>query len=493
MNKTAHTKRNLLAGLLISAILFGLAACRSSVKPRTYSTNYFSLAVPKNYVMYEKAKKNGADECSMYFADSTTYGQRSSNLFFIISVKKEPASAYRKRMNWDVELIDSKSPYRPTRVVNGLLFTEYSPSELSGIELYYRHEKGRMSVKISYSKDAIFIDEILESITFNLPDLGLSDPPLPWEREIKKVDDSTLNIGPFGVEAKQIAFDQREFANAGAAYNAAFHGVATEDYYYTLDLTDNTLKIYTINGDRLDFMRSQEVFRHGYYIERTSKVAVTIEADSAGNDGMLLVEKSVGGENVKLRPLYGDVAVSPDQSLCLFHEDGQLYKRTIKKTGDEVSFADEPFELKSPEGASFTSEILFVTDHYIVTQTIGNQGVVYTSHVFDHDGNYLMNLPGEIGYADNFYDIDGCLLGVFNYPLRIVMWDTNGHLIGLLTQDELLGLPMLDNVTQPASLAYVKSTTAIDGSTSSTEFILLLSYAEDGIGEAFPFRITITS
>ena len=135
--------------------------------------------------------------------------------------------------------------------------------------------------------------------------------------------------------------------------------------------------------------------------------------------------------------------------------------------------------------------MVYATEHYVITQTIKDNQV----YVFDHEGNFLMKLAGGYSYAYNFFEVNGCIVGLFNYPARLVMWDEHGTLLGNVAQDELLGLPLSNRESdeQPISLALVEKHPAADGSAESAEFILLIGYTdEDGIAETLPFRITIT-
>ncbi|MBO4496461.1 MAG: hypothetical protein J5752_11480 [Clostridiales bacterium] len=498
MKKRAHKNSNLLAALLtatmVAAIALGMTACSSGAKNRKYTTRYFNMTVPGNYVLNED-KKDGESICEMYFKDSTTY-ETNRTMFFKITVQKEPASEFRYRERWRVDLQKYSQGELPTTMIGGLPFVE--GSTLPSKDNYYlcRDEKSGTSITIAHSREGLFADEILKNINFTLPDLGQTDPLYSWETPMRQIEDKANQIGRFKIETHQMEFSERIFCN-GSADNAAYHGAASQNYLYTVNMGSDPylLSIYKIKNDVLEFVDTLDLPEDSDINTRPIVDSVSYESMGAFKDGILLMEKDAASGKTTIIPLMYGVAVSYDQKLVLGTDPtaGLLIRLGFEdgRDGSHYCTTKEAFELQAPTTASVFDGMVYATEHYVITQTIKDNQV----YVFDHEGNFLMKLAGGYSYAYNFFEVNGCIVGLFNYPARLVMWDEHGTLLGNVAQDELLGLPLSNRESdeQPISLALVEKHPAADGSAESAEFILLIGYTdEDGIAETLPFRITIT-
>lgn len=499
MRNTTHSYLLfLLVGFLIPAVF--LSACSTSEKKlnREYSTRYFSLSLPQNYVLDESQKKDEDDGCEMIFRDRETYKSEGWSFWFSITAKKQTAAEYRRQMLNFIDLKKYSMRNLPVIPVGGKDFIMYTPVASQGESLFYRDEASGLSIWIESSPRALFLAEILESIKFTFPDLGLKDPNFPWNLDPVKVKTSIDHIGNCEFEVKQYFFVDRIISSGGknlGAVDAAYHVAASRSYLYTYDAGRDELTAYRIHGDKLDLDTSAKVEGDFYSLKVPfKKDPGYVEVYTPCDNGLFLVEHLGGEEKYTLLPLFGSVGVHPYENMVLtYHENTmQVYKQELVPEEEFLDYSDWSFILHLPSFIPEISDLIYVTQNYIIMQspiTLGDT-IYYDAHVFNLDGNYLMTLEGKNGYAYDFCEVNGHILGLYNYPARIVMWDKLGKFEGQLDQERLFGFEFPENDDQPVSMCCVATNPLEVG---QTELMMLITHYVYGVPEVYAFRIIATS
>ena len=496
-NTTASYLFSLLVGSLIPIVF--LCACSTSEKNlnRKYSTRYFSLSLPQNYVLDTGSEKDDDTECEMYFYDRETYKAQGQSFYVGITAKKQSAAEYRRYMLQSIDLKSFAEGTLPTTQVGGKDFVTYKAMASQGESLFCRDESSGISIWIHSSPNALFLPEILDSIRFTLPELGLTDPVFLWNRKPLPVETSCLYLGNFEFEVKQFFFSTRVMDSGGknaGATNAAYHVAASENYLYTFNPHNDVLTAYRIHDDQLILDTSTTVtYEYSQRVPLSNK-GTYFDIFSPCGDGFFLAEHINREKEATLLPLFGCVGVVPYQNTVLFFDrnDGQVYKQELIPGLDCLDYSDWSFRMHLPGQIPEMSELVYATEHYIIMQTPASLGdtMHYDAHVFDLDGKYLMTLQGKNNYGYDFCEVNGCILGLYNYPARLVMWDQKGNLIGQLEQENLFGFSCPENDEQPVSMACVPT---IPIEAGQQQLMMLISYYVDGIPEVYAFRIKVTA
>ena len=477
--------------LLIAAILLNLCSCSSSAK-KSYSTRYFSVTVPRNYSLRASGTKDTEEDCTMDFIDESNNGS------FWIWVRKEPASEFRHNMVDKVDLKAYSSGNLSTTEIGGLPFIALYSEGATQPTYFCRDEKSGMSITIFCGDQALDIEKIIASIRFTLPDLGLTDPPYPWDKEMTRIEDKVGWVGPFKVETKQLSFDERVFAIGSSKTDyaeAAAYTAASKNFLYTLDphKDKDQLNIYRIGEEQLEHVRTITLPEDGYMVEEEPVDGVFFESYGNLEKGILVWENDTIHHTETFVSFLAGAAVAPDQSLVLWR--GFEKNDTINQMMFGDKRRDVPFFSSmqvDPSGPSFFIRIgqFYATESYIITTSRGD-----TVAVRNHELTSEKYIHGGPGLGEDFLEINGNVVGLYKDPIRLQFWNLEGQAskIGEINQEELLGLPITDDANPTVSLVKVEETRSADGSSATAEFILLIGYAGDeGIYEILPFRITIT-
>jgi hypothetical protein len=334
----------------------------------------------------------------------------------------------------------------------------------------------------------------MTNIVFSLPDLGLSDTPFPWQHDAPDTQSITATIADYSISTKQLPLDPRVYTNSCGngvvpiSYTAAQTGLSDE-YLYTLDLGGNSLMIYKIRTDGLELINTVPVPDKQVFDEVSFTDGMTIRGLSPASTGITstcLIEK---GKRSNLIQIYGDVAISPDDSILIAYDYNMSNPR--KLTYDEASgiFTADPVHFEFPLTDLGVYDMNVTEDHILILAEQKGETITHT-YVFDHDGHFQMELldgNGEPASFEDIFEVDGGFIALDLFPMCINMWDKDGKFLGTLSEEELVGLKEENQeFFQTASMNLWKK------SGSTADFILVMSHKYDGSIEDFAFQITVT-
>ncbi|MBO4496460.1 MAG: hypothetical protein J5752_11475 [Clostridiales bacterium] len=492
MKTGTHKITNLLAVLLIAALVLAMTACNSGGK-KSYTTRYFTVDVPGNYSLTSQGTRDTEESCTLDFIDETNNG------VFWIWVRKEPAEEFRHNMIDKVDLKAYSSGELPTTEIGGLPFIALISEGATQPTYFCRDEKSGMSITIFCGDQALYIEKIISSIRFTLPDPGLTDPPYPWEKEMIRIEDKVGWVGTFKIETRQLSFDERIFAS-GSKKNcypdAAAYAAASKNFLYTLDPHDDKdqLNIYRIGEDKLEHVRTITLPEEGYMVEEEPVDGVFFESYGNLKKGILVWEHDTINYTQTIVALLDGASAAPDQSLVLLRdfsnaEDVHQMMFGDKRSGGVPFFSSMQVD---PNGVAFFLRFgqFFATENYVIIQGRGDTVAVRNHELTSEKYIYGGSAPGK-----DFLEINGSVIGLYDTPMKLQFWNLEGQAgkIGEINQEELLGLPNTDDTDQPVSLLKIQETRSADGTTATAEFILLIGYrGHESIYEILPFKITIT-
>ncbi len=472
----------------------------SSTDTLSYKTNLVSFEAPRSYVFDKGSAIDTDTECSMSFLKNPN--DKVSN-HFSISIKSETANEYRNWLTCFVSLEKYSSGELETTSIGGYDFISFPQTVFStrgNLEMtiyFYRDEKSGMSIVIKQGPSTPSIDELMTNIVFSLPDLGLSDPAFPWQQEAPAIEPTTNTIADYSISTKQIPFKERVYTSGYGSgivpisYTAAQTGLSDE-YLYTLDLGRDTLMIYKIEPDGLELINTVPVSDENVFDEVSFTDGMTIRGLSPASIGMTstcMIEK---GENTNLIQIYGDIAISPDDSILIAYSVNMI--KSHKLTYDEASgrFTTTPISFEFPLTDPCVLDMNVTENHILVLAEQRAENIPHT-YVFDLDGNFQMELldgNGEPTSFEDIFEVDGGFIALDSFPMCINMWDKDGKYLGTLSEEELVGFKEEDDeFFQTVSMNLWKKSGENGG---ASDFILVMSHKYDGSIEDFAFQITVT-
>jgi len=492
------SEKRFLSFLLIAGILFALSslcACRSiSNKKTRFQTRFFSIDVPGTFHLNEETKEDSDESCFMSF---TFDPQHSDTHCFYISVKKESSEDFRSSMTFHINLRDFAEGKLPTTSFGGfdfISFSEHNFTHNGDFTLYVcRHESSGTTISILEGYNTPEFSDILSSLTFTLPDLGLSDPPYAWEQEAVIPDTASASLGEYTISAKPMSFSERVLSSESSYPFTAVHTAVSEDHLYTSDLYH--LYCYNMEEDTLKLIRTHEIPDDSAFGPLLVEADTTISRYYKEEDPLVnfLIEKNPSG--IDLLQMYGYVAVSPADDLLIGYGYRDTNTRTLTYDPSTGTFYTTPFSFTGVPSGTFTISKINITENHIfvLSRKPENTGAHYL-YVFDRDGKFEQELKApsiEFFYDTRIFECGDLLFGICDNPMRFIMWDKDGQFLGELSSGSVLGITENEKETSSCSMHLLSKHEDANGKLESAEFLLIFSNFSEGYNETLASRITL--
>lgn len=484
-----------------------LVAPGSDADHLLYTTGLVSFEAPRGYVFDKGSAVDSDTQCKLSFMANPNNKESD---YYSIEITTESAAEYRKNLMCYVSLKDYSEGKLDTVSIGGLDFITYESTvftSMGNMELttyFYRDEKSGMTVKINQGPGTPEISELFSNITFALPDLGLTDPAFPWQKDAPDIAPTSNTIGDYTISAKNMPFSQRVFTcgrnNGGGvvplSYTAAWIG-ASDEYLYSLDLGTDSYLVYKIEENGFTFYKNIPASENYTFYDKNFSDKISLEGISASGkhgDAVFLIEH---GENLNLIQIFDGVAVSPDDNLVIHYTYRAINLEQLIYDTEYSVLECRPFTFEFPQTDTCINGMSITENHIIVVaSTVDNKDHLY---VFDREGHYqqeLLDKDGKNMNADNIREIDGGFIGIDTFPMRLILWDQDGNYVGELDEKTLLGLEEKTSddsfYFQTVSLTQLKKIPGENGSAETAEFVLVLSHADEGVMEDLAFKISIT-
>ena len=174
---------------------------------------------------------------------------------------KEDANAFRNLYKEYFSMMDYANGDLPTRNICGYDFVEVSHTVSTGdygmrvTSYVYRHEAASMTVHITFGESGDPDDfegwALFDNFTFELPDLGLSDPPFEFLSGEPKTEVKELDLSGYKVTPVQGHFSERVYTASDTYSSTATQVAASDKYLYTFENKGSIVTVYQINGEEM--------------------------------------------------------------------------------------------------------------------------------------------------------------------------------------------------------------------------------------------------
>lgn len=449
--------------------------------------------IPDQYEYNQDMFIDEEDECFYTFYGTPDHPDFD---YLKVSIYTEDADAFRSKYQYFVPMDEYANGTLPTVNIGGYEFVTFTAwnfgleIDLEETHYLYRHEAAGMTVELTV-QDAAYsgtaqVQDILDNMTFTLPDLGLSDPEFSFESGEYQATVQELPMGPYQVTPSQAHFSEHVYVSSSGGYvtfsATATHVCASEKYLYTCDR--GTVYIYLIGDDEMT--RVAEI-QAGFEVVTASLLDGDIATFYPDPDPMLsdrfFIVETVNGQDRTMSCL-NDVVVSPDGQHILYYNPraDELHMLSLDPVTKKVS--SEPFELEIPlEVYDLQYVFMADTNMYIRFYSYENDEDTFRLLKYDFDGNYLGDFTDETleqMYTYAFYEFGDKILLVDQGEDTIRLLDKDGNLIDSVLIGDLIGIPS-GNFTH-YSLVQVGD---------KGDFILVYAYNNGGILEDLVFHIHI--
>ena len=423
---------------------------------------------------------------------------QNSDKYWYIYIVKEDANAFRNLYKEYFSMMDYANGDLPTRNICGYDFVEFSHLKSTGdygmrvTSYVYRHEAASMTVHITFAEDGEPDDfegwALFDGFTFELPDLGLSDPPFEYLSDAPRTEVKELDLSGYKVTPVQGNFSERVIATSSygrsPSSSTARYAAASDKYLYTYSW-DNVITVYQINGEEMTKVTDISYDESKASATLLGNDSVTLIPDPELARNFILVETSDGQE--KILSCLIDVYVSPDGQMILtaptFWADEV---RLLQYDPNTVNMTSSPFDLDidpSFERAEVTS--IFFADNGIFA-TMRDAGAYGVERLFEFDRNgkairEITDPTREELYVESMYDFGSDILVNNDREATIELWNKEGQCLSRISIYELIGTTQVNEYPEYSFLK-----TGDQG-----DFLLIFAYDYDGILEDLVFRIHI--
>lgn len=451
--------------------------------------------IPEEFAYLENEAVDTDEE--NYYTFYKEQDQKSSKYWYIYIVK-EDANAFRNLYKEYFSMMDYANGDLPTRNICGYDFVEFSYTVSTGdhgmrvTSYVYRHEAASMTVHITFGESGEPDDfegwALFDGFTFELPDLGLSDPPFESLSDEPRTEVKELDLSGYKVTPVQGNFSERVIATSSygrsPSSSTARYAAASDKYLYTYSW-DNVITVYQINSEEMTKVTDISYDESKVSATLLGNDSVTLIPDPELARNFILVETSDGQE--KILSCLIDVYVSPDGQMILtaptFWADEVRLLQYDPNTGTMTS---SPFDLDidpSFERAEVTS-ISFADNGIFATMRDAGAYGIERLFEFDRNGKVIREIKDatrEELYVGSMYDFGSDILINNDREATIELWNKEGQCLSRISIYELIGTTQVNEYPEYSFLK-----TGDQG-----DFLLIFAYDYDGILEDLVFRIHI--
>ncbi len=457
-------------------------------------TALWSADIPSTY-QYDTTKAiNTADENSYHF-----HSDANPNAYWVIYLIKEDASDFRDKYKTFFSMMDYANGSLPTRKIDGHDFVEFSYMNTSAERgmmetcYVYRHEAGSMTVLVAFGERGEPDDftgwDLVNSIHFDLPDLGLSDPPFGFMSGEHRSEVKEQQLAQYKVTPVQCSFSEHVYITSEKGIypfsSTATHVAASEKYLYTYSLRKELVTIYQINGEEMTKVAELSYTKSTNSATLPDNDTVTCIPDPDDAEKFILVETINGQE--KVLSCLNEVKISPDGQTIVSHGVWADQVRLLHREPYAKTMTSSPLTLElDPSLEKPALRYFFFANNGIFVSLRGSEADA-TERLFEFDLNgkavrEIKDDAHEHLYVEEMYDFGDEIL-MDNYEFyAIELWNKEGKYISSVSIFDLIGISR-DEVQFPH---YSLVKTGDEG-----DFLLLFAYENDGILEDLIYRIHI--
>ena len=459
-------------------------------------TELWSADIPADFV-YVKNRAIDTDEENYYsfYKDS----DEKSNNYWYIYITKEDASAFRDLYKGYFSMMDYANGKLPTRNICGYDFVEFSYEDFNGdysrqvTSYVYRHEAASMTVHITFGESGEPDDfegwDLFDNFTFDLPDLGLSDPPFEFTSGEYRSEVKELELSEYKVTPVQGSFSERVYITSKngsrPSSSTATHVAASDKYLYTYSYYDDLITVYQINGEEMTKVAEISYEKSTVSANLLDNDTVTCIPDPELSRNFILVETIDGQE--RILSCLNDVSVSPDGQMILtaptFWAD---QVRLLQYDPNTRTMTSSPFLLDidpSFERAEVRS-FFFADNGIFATMRDADANATERLFEFDLNGKAIREIKDTTRkdlYVGSMYDFGSDILINNNIEGTIELWDKEGQCRSRISIYELIGISQDDEYPE---YSFVKTGDRGD-------FLLIFAYDNDGLLEDLVYKIHI--
>ena len=449
--------------------------------------------IPEEFAYLEKEAVDTDEE--NYYSFYKEQDQKSGKYWYIYIVK-EDANAFRNLYKEYFSMMDYANGDLPTRNICGYDFVEISHTVSTGdygmrvTSYVYRHEAASMTVHITFGESGEPDDfegwALFDGFTFELPDLGLSDPPFVFLSGEPKTEVKELDLSGYKVTPVQGHFSERVYTTSDTYSSTAAQVAASDKYLYTFENKGSIVTVYQINGEEMTKVTEIAYEESTVTVNLLDNDTVTFIPDPERTHAFILVETVDGQE--KLLSCRSEVHVSPDGQLILTAPSFWANEvRLLTYDPSSKTLTSSPFTLEvdpSFERAEVTS--FFFADNGIFA-TMRDAGAYGIERLFEFDRNgkairEITDPTREELYVESMYDFGPDILMNNDREGTLELWNKEGQCLSRISIYELIGI----SPEEGGDLDYSFVKTGDQG-----DFLLICAYNNDGILEDLVFRIHI--
>lgn len=458
-------------------------------------TKYWSADIPEEFQYYDVEVIDTDDE-NYYVFDEDQYQHDAS---WVIHIRKEDASVFRKSYATYFSMIDYAKGDLPTREIYGYDFIEFNSYDMDGdssrklTNYLYRYEAGSLTVVLSFDEsgdpDDFYGWKLFDTIQLNLPNLGLSDPPFGFLSGEHRSEVKEQKLLPYNVTPEQGHFSEHVYITSENGIvpfsSTATHVAVSDKYLYTFTLRKDLVTIYQINGDEMTKVAELPYTKSTDSATLLDNDTVTCIPDPEDQERFILVETINGQE--KILSCLNEVEVSPDGQTIISYDVWADQVRLLHREPYAKTMTSSPFNLEidpsfeRPEVRSF----FFANNGIFATMREAGPNATERLFEFDLDGKAIREIKDDTRkdlYVGSVYDFRNEIL-MDNYEDgTLELWSKDGKLLSTISIYELIGIPK-DDVEFP-HYSFLKTG-------SEGDFLLLFAYDNDGVLEDLVYKIHI--
>ena len=418
--------------------------------------------------------------------------------YVILSIQSESSDDFAKRVQYYFSIPDYLEGKLPTKTIGDYEFAEYTTSHFgSEIDItetgyVYRDEKSGMTVCINVGdwvpRGTFMGNELLSNLHFNLPDLGLTDPPYAFEEGEHQTTVQEMPLGEYTVTPSQAHFSEHVYVTASGGIvrfsSTATHAAASEKYLYTCDIRTMIVYIYRITDEEMQLVTSVQQNFEVITTELLDGDTVTFYPDAEYLDHFFMVENAGGKETVL--SCLNDVAVSPDGQTIMYHNPIGDQLHFIKQDPTTKKVTNVPFQLEVPlENWNIQYVFLTNTSMYIRFDTYKDGETEMHVLEYDLNGQFVQELHDDAKknlYPYSLNALGDELLVIDQGEDTLEIWNKEGKSRASVSLNELLGFS--EGEVEFPHYSFLKIN-------DNGDYLLVFAYDNGGVVEDLVFHIHI--
>lgn len=430
-------KKKILVGLCMGAVMISASAF-SVWGAENLTTKLCSIDYPSNWKYAEDYMYDNEGYTDVIFF----IGESSSNYDTKVQVNVEEENARNFRESLiarDITMESYADGSVEKATFNGIEYAVSGPNFNNKAYMYRDEAAGvTVSLVVSGNLEEETVDDLLNGITLNLTDEGLTDPPWPWEGTPFTATLTPQMIGTFTITPEAVPFEESKAVRETMEHQ--FIKIGNMVYH----LLKEELNVYDDSTGVLTYVSTIALDRDCEFLTTDQTGMIYL------SPGILPIFGVKDGQKALQTEVKGDLFMHPSGEWGLTSWVNSDTQKVINQNGVLTA---EPWILTgmtddaARQGIFKSVQELAITDsHILVAGTLAEKDAGSRVAVYDYDGNQLLTLGSNdisqsdcIGHITGLAETANGFVAADGNMRDLYFWTKEGTFIGAVSMGDLLG------------------------------------------------------